>query len=439
MKNLCLYGEGNHATRVASAAASFHNILRGMAPEAETVSAGFSPGLYDVTVVNPDGQSAVLAAAYTVEGDWSSGGPWGGGIGYVVADPIDSQTVYAAAQHGTAAGFFKSTDGGEHWFPANSGLPRNADFHDLEITPCDPPALFGAIQGVVYRSTDGAVSWTPVNTGMPASIDVWDLAVAASHGVCPAVDRLEVYAAGMGCTAAWTEGLTGSPGGRVFRHRCSPSLWLNRPGTHCMWERAQASYTRAATEASPGRPQALAADHFAILKVGPGLTFALREAIFALAMIEETWLAGRVSELSHIRAVLEVEMLALPDYWRKYYAGDAHQQLLARQYSFSDRIRYYWPLPAVQAAPTRLEVNLSRSPIPLTLLSQFLPTQFRKVRVGQLSPLPRPLILDKITEVLADYNINHPSFRATLARRCNRPSMSDYPPQPKPSNTTHVA
>ena len=34
-------------------------------------------------------------------------------------------------------------------------------------------------------------------------------------------------------------------------------------------------------------------DHFAILKVGPWFTFAFREAVFALAMVEEEWLGGR--------------------------------------------------------------------------------------------------------------------------------------------------
>src|SRR5690606_8341366 len=36
---------------------------------------------------------------------------------------------------------------------------------------------------------------------------------------------------------------------------------------------------------------ALVRDHFAILKVGPGLTFALREALWALDAIEREWIA----------------------------------------------------------------------------------------------------------------------------------------------------
>lgn len=43
---------------------------------------------------------------------------------------------------------------------------------------------------------------------------------------------------------------------------------------------------------TPVALQQLVEDHFAILKVGPWLTFAMREAIFALSEIERNWLAG---------------------------------------------------------------------------------------------------------------------------------------------------
>ena len=44
---------------------------------------------------------------------------------------------------------------------------------------------------------------------------------------------------------------------------------------------------------APERFARMVEDHFAILKVGPWLTFALREAIFGLAFIEQEWLGGR--------------------------------------------------------------------------------------------------------------------------------------------------
>jgi D-tagatose-1,6-bisphosphate aldolase subunit GatZ/KbaZ len=148
----------------------------------------------------------------------------------------------------------------------------------------------------------------------------------------------------------------------------------------------------------------MVADHFAILKVGPALTFALREAVFALALIEEDWLQGkRGIHLSRVREALEQAMLANPNYWLKYYTGNARNQRLARQYSFSDRSRYYWPVPLVREALTNLLSNLSGQPLPLSLLSQYLPEQYRHIRSGLIANSPRPIILDHIEGVLADY------------------------------------
>ena len=97
---------------------------------------------------------------------------------------------------------------------------------------------------------------------------------------------------------------------------------------------------------TPAALRQLVEDHFAILKVGPGLTFAFREAVFALAQIEEAWLGRRGDvTLSRLPAVIDEVMVADPRYWLKYYPGAAAAQAFARQYSLSDRIRYYWPHP----------------------------------------------------------------------------------------------
>lgn len=147
--------------------------------------------------------------------------------------------------------------------------------------------------------------------------------------------------------------------------------------------------------------RALVEDHFAILKVGPALTFAFREAVFALAAIEEVL----CDEPSRIVQVLEDAMLSNPKYWVKYYRGDERALALARRYSFSDRIRYYWATPAVEQAFQHLRSNLTRVAIPLTLLSQYLPQQYRKVREGRLANAFDALVLDKIQMVLEDYNL----------------------------------
>jgi D-tagatose-1,6-bisphosphate aldolase subunit GatZ/KbaZ len=149
----------------------------------------------------------------------------------------------------------------------------------------------------------------------------------------------------------------------------------------------------------------LVEDHFAILKVGPALTFALREGIFALACIEEELLARRPdAELSRVRERLDEAMLANPIYWQKYYQGDDQALYLSRKYSFSDRSRYYWPVPEVQSALSRLLQNVEEQPLPLTLLSQYLPVQYARIRGGEITNDPRAILLDKVRNVLADYS-----------------------------------
>ncbi|WP_323159511.1 class II D-tagatose-bisphosphate aldolase non-catalytic subunit, partial [Pseudomonas marginalis] len=83
---------------------------------------------------------------------------------------------------------------------------------------------------------------------------------------------------------------------------------------------------------------------------------------------------------SCLREKMEQLMCDSPNFWQKYYHGDAAQQRFARVYSFSDRIRYYWPEPTIVAAINTLFSNLSQKTIPLPLLSQFLPHQFHQVR-----------------------------------------------------------
>lgn len=145
-------------------------------------------------------------------------------------------------------------------------------------------------------------------------------------------------------------------------------------------------------------------DHFAILKVGPWLTFAFREAVFALAAIEKEWLSGRGGvSLSGLPEVLEIAMLENPVHWKSYYHGEENELRIARKYSYSDRARYYWPQPAVEAALEKLFQNLNAYPTPITLLNQYLPRQADAVRGGELPNQPAALVHHKILEVLNQY------------------------------------
>jgi D-tagatose-1,6-bisphosphate aldolase subunit GatZ/KbaZ len=115
----------------------------------------------------------------------------------------------------------------------------------------------------------------------------------------------------------------------------------------------------------------LVRDHFAILKVGPALTYAYREALFALAMMEaELFNEG---ERSNLIQVIEETMLQEPKYWQGYYQGSMGEVAFQRKYSLSDRIRYYWNFPLVKQAVTRLMENWAGREIPPSLASQYLP------------------------------------------------------------------
>ncbi len=148
----------------------------------------------------------------------------------------------------------------------------------------------------------------------------------------------------------------------------------------------------------------LVRDHFAVLKVGPRLTFALREAVFALAFMENELFTGdRAGERSNILAALDAAMLRAPQNWQKHYGGAPAAQEFARKFSLSDRIRYYWQDAEVQVAFDTLIANLSRSPLPLSLLSQFAPSEYLPVREGALSNTPEAILLDRVRAVLDDY------------------------------------
>jgi len=153
-------------------------------------------------------------------------------------------------------------------------------------------------------------------------------------------------------------------------------------------------------------------NHFAILKVGPWLTFAFREAVFALTAIEHECLSTkRAVALSGLRGALEEAMIENPVYWKNYYRGDESDLRIARSYSYSDRVRYYWPQPKVASALRQLIGNLTDYPPPPSLLSQYLPRQAEAVGAGKLLNQPAELIRHHILEV-----INHYAYACGMVR-----------------------
>ena len=152
------------------------------------------------------------------------------------------------------------------------------------------------------------------------------------------------------------------------------------------------------------RPEAyrqLVQDGFAILKVGPALTFAMREALMDLSQVEAELVPHW--QASHLADVLERVMLDKPANWQHHYTGNGLAGHLLRRYSYSDRVRYYWHEPRVKEAVDVLMANMGSISIPETLLSCFLPDEYRGVRAGTLRSDVHSLIIHRIRGVLRPY------------------------------------
>ena len=147
--------------------------------------------------------------------------------------------------------------------------------------------------------------------------------------------------------------------------------------------------------------KAMVEDGIAILKVGPALTYGLREALFSMSLMENELVPEE--ERSNFIDVLEKVMLENPGNWHKHYHGDEKQLHLARKYSFSDRARYYIGQPEVVEAMNKLFANLNAHKIPLNMLHQYMPLTYAKVRDGELPLDAKELAMDGVTNFMLDY------------------------------------
>nr|WP_221239557.1 D-tagatose-bisphosphate aldolase, class II, non-catalytic subunit [Sphingomonas xinjiangensis] len=185
---------------------------------------------------------------------------------------------------------------------------------------------------------------------------------------------------------------------KVVEYRPERATELSRviePVDHLVFEAHSTDYQ------TPAGLAALVRDHFAILKVGPGVTFALREALWALDAIEAETVP--TDQRAGLRAVALDRMRTDPRNWQKYYHATGNALTLQLQYSLSDRIRYYWPDPAIAAAQARLFENLRATTPSLPLVSQYLPVAYAAVRAGDFSLDPAELVMAHVCATLDAY------------------------------------
>ncbi len=244
----------------------------------------------------------------------------------------------------------------------------------------------------------------PVPGGAAEELDT--LAVTAPDAARTTIDMHRAIFAEAGLTVAWPRviALVVQPGvefdhRKVVDYTPEKAQALSRMIEGCdglIFEAHSTDYQ------TPAALVALVRDHFAILKVGPGVTFALREALWGLDAIEREWIEPE--RVSGFRNVALARMKAAPKYWAKYYHSHGRALDYDLQYSLSDRIRYYWPDPEIARAQNTMFRNLIENPPPAALISQYLPIAQTAVRDGLISSGPAELAMAHVWAVLDNYH-----------------------------------
>lgn len=277
-----------------------------------------------------------------------------------------------------------------------------------EPTVAERAARLCAVAEQAWSLAGGEAPVYVIGTEVPvpggADEELHELAVTTTGAVEATIDTHRRAFDAAGLAAAWTRvvALVVQPGVEFDHHKVIDY----RPEKARALTAYIAGNSRLVYEAhstdyqTPGSLKALVRDHFAILKVGPAATFALRETLWALDAIARE--IGGADSRTGLREVVTGVMRADPRHWRSYYR-DAATLDLDLSFSLSDRIRYYWPHPDVQRACTRLLADLGRKAIPLTLISQYLPGQYQAVRTGRLAPSADNLLRDGVASALRPY------------------------------------
>jgi D-tagatose-1,6-bisphosphate aldolase subunit GatZ/KbaZ len=239
-----------------------------------------------------------------------------------------------------------------------------------------------------------------------AAEDLGALAVTTSDAARTTIDKHRAIFAEAGLAAAWPRviALVVQPGVE-FDHRKVVDYVPEKARALSRMIEGHGGLIFEAHSTDYQTPAALAAlvrDHFAILKVGPGVTFALREALWGLDAIEREWIEP--ARQSGFRKTAIARLKAEPKHWTKYYHSHGPALDFDLQYSLSDRIRYYWPDPEIARAQETMVRNLTQSPPPAALVSQYLPVAHAAMRDGLIGASPAELAMAHVWAVLDGYH-----------------------------------
>ena len=143
-------------------------------------------------------------------------------------------------------------------------------------------------------------------------------------------------------------------------------------------------------------------DGVGILKVGPALTFALREGLFSLSFMEKE-LIKNDSKRANFIEFLDKVMIDNPKDWEKYYKGNELEKELQRKYSFSDRSRYYLTRKDVNECIEKLLRNIDSCSPPPCIINQFFPNSFSRMRNEKFLNTGKNFLKLNINNILSDY------------------------------------
>ncbi len=144
--------------------------------------------------------------------------------------------------------------------------------------------------------------------------------------------------------------------------------------------------------------RAMVRDGVGILKVGPELTFAMREGLFAQQYILE-----QMGETANFIETLDAVMREKPDEWNRYFQGTETELQEKRKFSYVDRWRYYAVDTRVLAAMHGLMKRFDETKVPDSLIHQFMPLQYERIRNGRLTKESGSLVKENIKQVIEKY------------------------------------
>ena len=152
------------------------------------INAGLSNSSFGIAVLTVDPSTPSTLYAVTPKGGLfrttDAAASWQAVSGidspsFVAIDPKTPSTIYGA----TPQGIVKSTDGGEHWNPANGNLTDSCFM--LAIDPITPATVYGLSYGKIFKTTNGGETWKQIHAPPSDATSLYSTGSLAIDPIAP--------------------------------------------------------------------------------------------------------------------------------------------------------------------------------------------------------------------------------------------------------------